>query len=671
METKILEALEHIDVSRLTYAEWVAVGMSLKQEGYSLEVWDNWSKNDTRYKPSECERKWRTFTGSSNPVGAGTIIQLAKDNGWSPSYYENEGVMDWDDIIEYDGESIIKEVTKTFTPTQQLIQYLKTLFKDNEFVSYVTSDVFEHDGKWQPGKGYCDRTASELIALLKKHPDDIGAVLGDSKPECGAWIRFNPVDGKGAKNENVTRFTYALVESDTIPIEEQDELYRKLELPIACLVHSGGKSLHAIVHIDAKDYEEYQRRVSFLYDYLESHGLPIDKANRNPSRLSRMPGIVRNGKLQKLVDTNIGKDSWDDWVDFIEGDELTPFEYPSDLIEERPALAPELVGGLLRLGHKMIVQGASKAGKSFFLLELGICLSEGMDFLGFNCRKSKVLYINLEIDRPSCFDRVFKIYDEYKITKPAKHQFTIWNLRGKAMPLDKLVPKIIKRIKGQQYNAIIIDPIYKVITGDENNATEMGHFCNQFDKICDEAKCSVIYAHHHSKGAQGGKFVQDRSSGSGVFARDPDTIIDLSQLDISKEVMNKIADSEDDTAWLMTCITRDFKQPKPRKIWFKYPIHVVDETGALDNVYVHGDSRKNLKQNKNGTAKTLDEKETEIIEAFNIISAGLDEVKVTEVAQYLAGDNASVESKRKYIYEVAKQTDKFTITKGKMKLVSE
>lgn len=50
METKILEVLEHIDVSKLTYAEQIQVGMSLKEEGISLEIWVNWSKNDTRYK---------------------------------------------------------------------------------------------------------------------------------------------------------------------------------------------------------------------------------------------------------------------------------------------------------------------------------------------------------------------------------------------------------------------------------------------------------------------------------------------------------------------------------------------------------------------------------------------------------------------------------------------
>ena len=43
---------------------------------------------------------------------------------------------------------------------------------------------------------------------------------------------------------------------------------------------------------------------------------------------------------------------------------------------------------------------------------------------------------------------------------------------------DQLVPKLIRRVRDQHFDAIIIDPIYKVITGDENNASEMGAFCN-------------------------------------------------------------------------------------------------------------------------------------------------------------------------------------------------
>ena len=76
---------------------------------------------------------------------------------------------------------------------------------------------------------------------------------------------------------------------------------------MASLVYSGGKSIHAIVKIEAANYDEYRKRVDYLYEVCRKNGLDIDRQNRNPSRLSRMPGIERNGKKQFLVDTNLGK----------------------------------------------------------------------------------------------------------------------------------------------------------------------------------------------------------------------------------------------------------------------------------------------------------------------------------------------------------------------------
>ena len=96
---------------------------------------------------------------------------------------------------------------------------------------------WEKDGKFLPAnKGAYDRTAGQLIELLDKCGGDIGSVLGDYDPKAGAWIRFNPLDGKGVKNENVTEFRYALVESDNVDIEKQNAIIRELELPVAVLV---------------------------------------------------------------------------------------------------------------------------------------------------------------------------------------------------------------------------------------------------------------------------------------------------------------------------------------------------------------------------------------------------------------------------------------------------
>lgn len=82
------------------------------------------------------------------------------------------------------------------------------------------------------------------------------------------------------------------------------------------------------------------------------------------------------------------------------------------------------------------------------------------------------------------------------------------------------------------------------MTGDENSADQMAHFTNQFDKIATELGCSVIYCHHHSKGTQGGKKSMDRASGSGVFARDPDALIDLVELEITDKLLRSMQEDE-------------------------------------------------------------------------------------------------------------------------------
>lgn len=658
MDNNILSALKSIDVSALTRADWVAVGMALKEEGYPCSVWDDWSRNDVRYHPGECERLWRGFRGSGNPVKAGTIIQMAKDRGWT--MFGTDGCMAWDDAIEFDGDNSFTGFPKdTWDPVQDLISYLELLFQPGDHVAYVTGDVWKNaDGKWVPSKGCYDRTAAELIASLRKHPDDIGATVGDWKPEAGAWIRFNAVDGEGVKNENVTSFRYALVESDTLPIAEQDIIFRKLELPIAALVHSGGKSLHAIVRIDADGFDEYRKRVEFLYSFLEKNGVSIDKQNRNPSRLSRMPGVTRNGNRQYLVATNIGRKSWVDWMDYVEGvtDELPEMVTLAQFKDNPPELPEELIGGILRRGHKMLISGSSKAGKSFLLMELCVAIAEGRPWLGFPVKMGRVLYINLEIDPASAINRFLKIYEALGIPTRHTDMIVIWNLRGHAVPLDQLVPKLIRRVRDQAFDAIVIDPIYKVITGDENNASEMGAFCNQFDKICNETGCATIYCHHHSKGAQGAKRAIDRASGSGVFARDPDAQLDMIQLELSDDLLNNVRDGNS-TAWRLESSLREFPNITPTNIWFDYPVHRIDRTGTLEEMPAQGTLAAG--HLRNPYKKSSDAAAEEFRNAFNLQAVN-GSVSVQEMMEYLGCSDKTVYAR------IKKMGGEFVLKKGRV-----
>lgn len=652
-KTDLIEILDYIDPSRLEYQEWINVGMALKYEGYTASDWDRWSQRDSaRYHQNECIKKWNTFTGTG--VTGGTIVQYAKDQGWIPSSKESGHELDWNDVINSKDEGVIvdrnwlevKEVRepRSWDPVAELITYLETLFDSTENVGYVTKSWLK-DEKHLPTQGCWDRTAGKLIQQLGKCNGDVGSVLGDYNPEAGAWIRFNPLDGKGCKNENVADYRYALVESDRMSIAEQNAIIRELELPIACLVHSGGKSLHAIVKIEAADPREYRKRVDYLYNICKKNGFEVDTQNRNPSRLSRMPGVTRNGKKQFLVATNIGKESWDEWFEWIEGvnDDLPDPESLSEFWNSMPELAPPLIDGVLRQGHKMLIAGPSKAGKSFALIEMCIAIAEGEKWFGWQCAKGKVMYVNLELDRASCLHRFKDVYTSLGIRANNLSNIDIWNLRGKSIPMDKLAPKLIRRAAKKDYIAIIIDPIYKVITGDENSADQMANFCNQFDKICNELGTAVIYCHHHSKGAQGGKRSMDRASGSGVFARDPDALLDLIELDLNDAVYKQLKNnaackycidylndnypgwqndvSQDDmlsqremvdyckkrisrgkygefdtglnkvrdevhaiTGWRIEGTLREFPRFEPVNLWFDYPVHKVDESGVLRDI---------------------------------------------------------------------------------------
>ncbi|WP_406018793.1 AAA family ATPase [Succinivibrio sp.] len=634
------EALYSIDPKSLNYEQWVEVGMALHQAGCRCDLWDEWSKNDSRYRPRDCANKWRTFKNNGSVVTEKSVFKMARERGWIPSEYKGHEI-GFDDYIEADEPYMPqkKDEAKTTLPddysgltgAQQLKVYLETLFKPDEHVGIVTESFQREDGKWTPAnRGDYSRTAGKLIKSLEKYPDDLGATTGDWNQEAGAWIRFNPCDGQGVRDVNATAYRFTLIESDEVSIEAQYKAYVEWNLPIAALVFSGTKSLHAIVKIDAQNENEYAQRVSFLYNFLENHGFSVDTQNKNVMRLSRLPGATRNSNTQKLLATNIGAENWSVWRNSIEEipeEKLPPITSLAEKFLNPDPLPEPLIEEVLREGHKMIISGPSKAGKSFALMELCVCLAEGGKWLGrFQCKQCKVLYVNLEIDAPSANQRFRKIYETLGYsTDPAKNpnisNIITWNLRGHALPLDKLSKPIINQasmVNG--IKAIVIDPIYKVITGDENSAADMSAFCNYFDQIGAQTGACTIYCHHHSKGAQGSKKSIDRASGSGVLTRDPDAILDFSEIDLTqlegKEIAWGAEIDEDRSAWRVTGSLREFRSFKPLNVWFDYPIHRVDTKGELDACFLEGDARSNLKQfQKSPEQRRADYKE-ELREAY-------------------------------------------------------
>lgn len=662
-------------ISSDDYEVWYQVGMALKTEGYSCEDWDRWSQGSSKYHPGDCEKKWYSF--QSEGVTGAFITMLAKEGGWEPSKTSTASeprFLAWDAVIGKDTAPIVEEgfaenepipePPKNWNPKEQLLKYINTLFQPDDIVAYCVKSAkrTDEEGKikyYPANSGVYTRTAADICRDLE-HYDDITYAVGDFDKKAGAWIRFNPFDGQGVANANVVDYRYALVECDDISLEKQYSLIKQMQLPVACLVHSGGKSLHAIVKVNAIDKEEYAKKIQFLYQACEKSGLKIDTKNKNPSRLSRMPGIERSGKKQYLIATNIGCESWDKWIDYIGSldDDLPEIlDFGNQLIEP-PTLSPELIGGILREGNKMIITGESKAGKTCISQELAVCIAEGKPWLGkFPCQQGKVLYINLEVEEASLFHRFKSIYlaNHWELG-PNTHNIRPWNLRGFAVPLEKLSAKVIRRCKNTgPYKAIILDPLYKVQQGDENSAEAIAAFCNALDKIAHETGAAIIYDHHHPKGAVGNRKIIDRGSGSGVFARDADAICDLSFLEPDKVILETIGQQikEGEKPMQIAFVLRDFKDVEPINIFFKFPIHYVDTAGLLDGANVEGSAETNI-QNQN--KKTAAEKRQIIEDAFEAAQ----ENGIARIRTMATFTEVSEKTLRKYIEE----SPLFEIEKG-------
>jgi RecA-family ATPase len=527
--SRVLEVIDQLPQSYIDdYGIWTTVGMVLKDLGGNVGQWELWSRSSSKYSQGECQKKWHSFKGGGRKTaGVGSIMEYAKECGIDipkSSGLSLAGLIKPDKILfdwNWLNDAIIEQPPLGTDLSQDIQAYANIMFSPTDIVCF-NQKAENRDGKWVPmGIGnWCE--ARNLGEAINKHNSD-----------HGVWVRINPFDGKGVSDKNVVDHRYALVESDTLSIEKQVAVYQELDLPIKILVHSGGKSAHAIVKIDADNYDEYQARVDYLYDVLDANGMDVDRQNRNPARLSRLPGVMRGENPQYIMGIEMGKKTWDQWHHYIElrNDNMPPLEKFDDMAIDPPEKAEAIIENVVRRGHKMSISSASKAGKSFLLTNLSHCLANGTEWLGMNCRKSKVLYCNLEISRESFNNRLIDVAEANGHPLNNSGNLVVWNLRGKPCGLRSFAPKLLRKMKDGGFEVLILDPYYKTMEGDENSAKDVTELVNLFDVITEQSGVTLITVGHYSKGKQGAKAAQDRQSGSGVLARDPDAIIALTPLE--------------------------------------------------------------------------------------------------------------------------------------------
>ena len=117
----------------------------------------------------------------------------------------------------------------------------------------------------------------------------------------------------------------------------------------------------------------------------------------------------------------------------------------------------------------------------------------------------------------------------------------------------------------------------------------------------------------------------DRASGSGVFARDPDALIDLLEIEAENLDENKLegapVDTSQCTAWRMEGTLREFPRFKPVDLWFEYPIHKVDESGFLAMAQFDSAQAKGTHNSAKKRNAIKESRKEKLVDAFNIAAA--------------------------------------------------
>lgn len=125
----------------------------------------------------------------------------------------------------------------------------------------------------------------------------------------GIWFLAQPVDGKSRPNprlgkmsrrseESVLSWRWMVLESDDAPVRLWLAALARVMPRIAAITTSGGRSVHALVRVDARSKGEWDERKREILNLVT---VGADPGALSAVRLTRLPACWRGGKEQKLL----------------------------------------------------------------------------------------------------------------------------------------------------------------------------------------------------------------------------------------------------------------------------------------------------------------------------------------------------------------------------------
>jgi hypothetical protein len=218
------------------------------------------------------------------------------------------------------------------------------------------------------------------------------------------------------------------------------------------------------------------------------------------------------------MDFEQAKTDWPKLVDYI------------DFKEEFIAEPKSIVHGLLDAGTQLLFGGASKTFKTWLQLDLALCISAGLPWLGFQTVQQPVIFVNCELSRYHAQKRLGEICKAKKISLP-RASFYLLNLRDFGdFDRSTLVELLTDTCAKRGIKMVFLDPFYSLLSDleDENRQQDMRKALRNFRPL-NKAEIASSFGIHFSKGNQAAKEPEDRIGGAGTLVRYVDSVITLTR----------------------------------------------------------------------------------------------------------------------------------------------
>jgi hypothetical protein len=188
--------------------------------------------------------------------------------------------------------------------------------------------------------------------------------------------------------------------------------------------------------------------------------------------------------------------------------------------------------GLLVKGTVAVFYGQPGLGKTWLLLQLACSLAAGRQWLGITTVQSSVGYISLELPRYYLRERLLAIAERFRSSPDQSWLNKISvicrpTLKGGFDLMDaSTLPALRHWAKEHDLQTIIIDPLSRSHSMNENNAQEMGAVLQVAERLAADGPLVIL---NHHEGHPNPELGSQHPRGSSRLLSDPNTVLNLTE----------------------------------------------------------------------------------------------------------------------------------------------